>query len=111
MHSVMQKLDLYNFFVNNTASATHTLNLVTAVGAGSPGAGSSSSLDSDGSGFTNISITASAIDANSNSFDLFQNRTAKYIVHPSSQRRGWNFAFIRHTLGSTNYNTNYIEWG
>ena len=97
-------------FINSTSSAAHTLNLSTAVGAGSPGAGSSSSLDSDGSGFTNVSITASAIDANSNSFDLFQNRTAKYIVHPSSQRRGWNFAFIRHTLGSTNYNTNYIEW-
>ncbi len=97
-------------FVNSTSSAIHTLNLATATGAGAPGAGSSSSLDSDGSGFTNISTTASATDANSNVFDLFQHRTAKYIVNSSSQRRGWNYAFIRHALGGTNYDTNYIEW-
>ena len=97
-------------FINSTSSPSHTLVLSTAVGAGNPGAGSSSSLDPDGSGFTNVSITSSATDANSNIFDLFQSRTAKYIVNSGSQRRGWNYAFVRHTLGSTNYNTNYIEW-
>ena len=97
-------------FINTTSSATHTLDLSTAVGAGNPGAGTSSSLDSDGSGFVNISITSSATDANSNIFDLFQSRTAKYIVNSASQRRGWNYAFVRHTLGATNYDTNYIEW-
>ncbi len=97
-------------FVNSTSSATHTLDLSTAVGAGNPGAGTSSSLDSDGSGFVNISITSSATDANSNIFDLFQSRTAKYIVNSASQRRGWNYAFVRHTLGATDYDTNYIEW-
>jgi hypothetical protein len=97
-------------FINSTSTSAHTLNLATAVGAGNPGAGSSSSLDSDGSGFTNISISSSALDANSNSFSIFQHRTAKYIVSTTSQRRGWNYAFIRHTVGTANYNTNYIEW-
>ncbi len=97
-------------FVNNTSSAVHTLNLATATGGGIPGAGSSSSLNTSGSGFTNISVTSSAKDANNNTFDLFQHRTARYVVHSASQRRGWNYAFIRHTLGATNYNTNFIEW-
>ena len=97
-------------FINDSSTAAHTLNLTTATGAGAPGAGSSSSLNTDGSGFTNISVTSSATDANSNTFDLFQHRTAKYIIHSASQRRGWNYAFVRHTLGATNYDTNFIEW-
>ena len=97
-------------FVNDTSTAIHTLELSTATGTGNPGSGLSSSLNSDGSGFTNISISASATDANSNTFDIFQHRTAKYVVHSASQRRGWNYAFVRHTVGSANYDTNYIEW-
>ena len=97
-------------FINSTSTAAHTLNLSTATGAGNPGAGSSSSLNTSGSGFTNISVTASATDANSNTFDIFKHRTAKYIIHSASQRNGWNYAFIRHTVGTANYNSNYIEW-
>ena len=97
-------------FVNDTSTAIHTLDLSTATGAGVPGAGTSSSLNSDGSGFTNISVTASATDANANTFDIFKHRTVKYIVDTASQRRGWNYAFVRHTVGSTDYDTNYIEW-
>lgn len=99
-----------SLYINSTSTAAHTLNLSTAVGSGNPGAGNSSSLNGDGSGFTNISVTASAVDANSNTFDLFQHRTAKYIVHSGSQRRGWNYAFVRHTVGSANRDTNFIEW-
>ena len=99
-----------SLFVNNSTTPVHTLNLVTAVGAGSPGAGTSASLNTDGSGFTNISTTASATDANSNTFDLFMHRTAKYVVHSASQRRGWNYAFVRHAVGSENRDTNFIEW-
>ena len=97
-------------YVNSTSTAAHALNLATAAGAGNPGAGSSSSLNSDGSGFTNISVSSSATDANNNSFPIFQHRTAKFIVHAASQRRGWNYAFIKHTVGSANYTTNYVEW-
>lgn len=97
-------------FINSNSSASHALNLSTAVGAGNPGAGSSSSLDSDGSGFTNISLTSSATDANNNNFPIFKHRTAKYIVDTASQRRGWNYSFVRHTIGAANYDTNFIEW-
>ena len=97
-------------FVNSTSTAAHTLNLTTAPGAGAPGAGNSSSLNADGTGFTNVSVTASATDANNNTFDIFKHRTAKYIVDTDSQRNGWNYAFIKHTVGSANYTTNYIEW-
>jgi len=97
-------------YINSTSSAAHTLDLSNAVGAGNPGVGTSSSLNGDGSGFTNISVTASATDANSNTFDIFQHRTAKYIVHSASQRRGWNYAFVRHTVGAADYDSNYIEW-
>lgn len=97
-------------YVNSTSTAAHTLNLATATGAGNPGAGSSSSLNSDGSGFTNISVSSSATDANNNSFPIFQHRTAKFIINSGSQRRGWNYAFIKHTVGSANYTTNYVEW-
>ena len=99
-----------SLYINSTSTAAHTLDLSTAVGSGNPGAGNSSSLNGDGSGFTNISVTASAVDANSNTFDLFQHRTARYIVHSASQRRGWNYAFVRHTVGAANRDTNFIEW-
>ena len=98
-------------FVNDTTTPIHTLDLATAVGAGAPGAGTSASLNADGSGFTNISVTASATDANSNTFDLFMHRTARYIVHSASQRRGWNYAFVRHSVGaSDDRDTNFVEW-
>ena len=99
-----------NLYINNSGTPAHTLDLSTAPGAGNPGVGTSSSLNSDGSGFTSISVTASATDANNNSFPIFKHRTAKYIVDTTSQRNGWNYAFIKHTVGSANYTTNYIEW-
>ena len=97
-------------YINSTSSAAHTLDLATASGSGNPGSGVSSSVNSSGSGFTNISIAKSATDANNNTFDLFKHRTAKYIVHSASQRRGWNYAYIEHTVGAATYTTNYIEW-
>lgn len=97
-------------FINNTVTPAHTLNLSTATGAGFPGAGTSSSLNGEGTGFTNISTTGSAIDANGNTFDIFKHRTAKYLINTASQRRGWNYAYIEHDLGGTQYTTNFIEW-
>lgn len=97
-------------FINDTVTPVHTLDLSTATGAGFPGAGTSSSLNGDGTGFTNISTTGSAIDANGNTFDIFKHRTAKYLINTASQRRGWNYAYIEHDLGGTQYTTNFIEW-
>jgi hypothetical protein len=97
-------------YINSTSSAAHTLNLATASGSGNPGAGASSSLNSSGSGFTNISTTASATDANGNSFTMFNHRTAKFLVHSSSQRRGWNYAYVEHDIVGAQYVTNFIQW-
>ena len=97
-------------YINSTSTAAHTLNLATATGTGNPGAGNSSSLNTSGSGFTNISTAKAATDANNNTFDLFKHRTAKYIVHSASQRRGWNYAYVEHTVGAATYTTNYVEW-
>ena len=97
-------------YINSTSTASHTLNLATATGTGNPGAGTSSSLNSSGSGFTNISIAKSATDANNNTFDIFKHRTTQYLIHSSSQRMGWNYAFVKHIVGAATYTTNYIEW-
>ena len=108
MHLGTEKLDLYNCSSTIHPRQSILWIFLPPTGTGNPGSGLSSSLNSDG--FTNISISASATDANSNTFDIFQHRTAKYIVHSASQRRGWNYAFVRHTVGSANYDTNYVEW-
>ena len=97
-------------YINSTSSAAHTLNLATATGTGNPGSGNSSSLNADGSGFIKVSIAKNATDANNNSFDIFKHRTANFVVNPASQRMGWNYAYVKHTVGSANYTSNFIEW-
>ena len=90
-------------------AVVHTLNL-TASGAGNPNTGSASDLNSTGSGFTNLSITSSARDQNGNTYDIFQHRTANYIVHTDDQRNGWNYSRVIHTYEGTDYETNYVQW-
>ena len=87
----------------------HTLNL-TASGAGNPNTGSASDVGFDGSGFINLSVTASATDQNGSTYDIFQHRTTDYTIHPDDQRKGWNYAKIEHTYGSTTYVTNFVQW-
>ena len=93
--------------VNGTTM--HTLNL-TASGAGNPNTGSASDVNIDGTGFFDISITASATDQNGSKYNIFQHRTAKYVIDPEDQRKGWNIAKVEHQYGSTNYVTNFVQW-
>ena len=88
----------------------HTLALTKPdPGAGNPATGSGTSLTSN-SGFTNISISASGYDGNGSEWYTFQHRTARYKVAASDMNKGWNYVQVVHTVGSTDYSTNYIEW-
>ena len=87
----------------------HTLNL-TASGAGNPNTGSATDLNNKGSGFFEISITGSAVDQNGSEYNIFQHRTAKYVVDPTDQNKGWNYAKIEHDYGTLKYITNFTQW-
>jgi hypothetical protein len=96
-----------NLYLNGVL--LHTLNL-TASGAGNPNTGSASDLNSSGSGFFDISVTGSAVDQNGSEYNIFQHRTAKYVVDPSDQSKGWNYAKIEHQYGALTYTTNFTQW-
>jgi len=96
-----------NLYVNG--DLIHTLNL-TASGAGNPNTGSALDLNNEGSGFFEVSITGSAVDQNASTYNIFQHRTAKYVVDPSDQRKGWNYAKIEHQYGTIKYITNFTQW-
>jgi len=84
-------------------TTVHTVNLV-SFGSGN------SYLNSTGSGFTSISVTASSFDGNGSEWYIFKHRTAQYKIDELDQRKGWNYARMIHTVGSTDYATNYVEW-
>jgi hypothetical protein len=89
----------------------HSVNLTTSsAGSGVPGSGTKSHLNANGSGFTNLSQTGSAVQSNGLSFPPFQHRTGKYLVHAADQRNGWNYLQVIHDKGSTQTQTNYVEW-
>ena len=79
-------------------------------GAGNPNTGSASSLNGNGSGFFNISTAASATDQNGSTYDIFKHRTAKFVVDPTDQSKGWNYVKVEHVYGATTYTTNFIQW-
>jgi hypothetical protein len=88
----------------------HTLNLDGFTGAGNPNSGSASDLNISGSGFFDISVSASATDQNGSTYDIFQHRTAKFVIDPNDQNKGWNYAKIEHEYGSVTYITNFVQW-
>jgi len=90
-------------------ATVHTINLAAFAGAGNPATGSASSLTSN-SGFVNVSVSASSYDGNNSEWYIFKHRTAKYKISSTGHRKGWNYARVIHTVGSTDYTTNYIEW-
>jgi len=90
-------------------TTVHTVNLAAFAGAGNPATGSASSLTSN-SGFVNVSVSASSYDGNNAEWYIFKHRTAKYKISSTGHRKGWNYARVIHTVGSTDYTTNYIEW-
>ena len=92
-------------------SLIHSVDLTTSsAGIGVPGSGTKSQLNANGSGFTNLSQTGSALQSNGMEFSPFQHRTGKYLVHTSDQRNGWNYLQVIHDKGSTQTQTNYVEW-
>jgi len=80
-----------------------------SVGSGAPGSGTGSDL-TGGSGFTNISATAFGKFSNGATFQVFKHRTARFQVGSEHMRNGWNYVQIRHSVGATNYTTNFVEW-
>jgi len=90
-------------------SVVHTINLSSFGGAGNPATGSASSLTNN-SGFTHVSVTASSYDGNGAEWYLFKQRTARLLANTASHRPGWNYIRAVHTVGATDYTTNYIEW-
>ena len=80
-----------------------------AAGSGKPGAGTAEHLNGR-SGIVKLSQTGSAYQSSAASFGLFQNRTGEIKIDPSSMRNGWNYARVRHVIGSSTKTTNYIEW-
>ena len=87
----------------------HTVDLTGLTGAGNPFTGSANSLTGD-SGFTNVSVTASSFDGNNSEWYIFKHRTAKIKVDINDMIPGWNYVRAIHTIGGTDYATNYIEW-
>jgi hypothetical protein len=69
------------------------------------------SINANGSGFINVSTTQSAnFTGTGNSLDVFKHRSGSFRVVAADQREGWNYAIIRHEIGSTINNTNYVTW-
>ena len=98
-------------FVNNTTTPIHTIDLTNvSVGAGAPGSGTDIEVNSDGSGFVNLSILGNAKFSDGTSLDLFKHRTGQFRVAAASQRNGWNYARVVHSLSSGDITTNYVEW-
>jgi len=87
----------------------HTVDLSGFAGSGNPPNGTANSLTGD-SGFTNISVSASSYDGNNSEWYIFKHRTAKFKVDVNDMVPGWNYARAIHTIGSTDYETNYVEW-
>jgi len=90
-------------------SVLHSVALSTFLGSGVPGSGGGSSVGGNGSGFIILSKTGSANFSDGTDLDLFQHRTGRYTIAAANQRLGWNYARVRHVVGTTTY-TNYIEW-
>jgi hypothetical protein len=87
----------------------HTVDLTGLTGTGNPFVGSANSLTGD-SGFTNVSVTASSFDGNNSEWYIFKHRTAKVKVDVNDMVPGWNYVRAIHTVGATDYATNYVEW-
>lgn len=84
-------------------SVVHSIDLTTFT--------SGSDLNGNGSGFTSVSLPTTAFFPNGDSFEIFYNRTADWIVDAADMRNGWNFVRVIHN-DSPNFTraTNYFEW-
>jgi hypothetical protein len=87
----------------------HSVDLSSFLGSGDPGSGTADSLTSN-SGFIDVSVSASTYDGNGAEWIQYQYRTAKYQIDSGDQNKGWNYLRVIHTIGTTDYASNYIEW-
>ena len=62
-----------------------------------------------GTGFS-VSEQSEGSFSNGDPFYQFMHRTGTWHVAAASQRKGWNFLRITHTIGDTDYDSQYIEW-
>jgi len=89
----------------------HTIDLTNLLlGINNPGSGTGEDANTNGSGFTYISQIDNSYFADGTPLDLFQHRTAGYIVNVDDQRNGWNYLKVIHSIGGNESETNYIEW-
>lgn len=92
-------------YVNGEVSPVHTLDLSSDMDA------IASDLNGNSSGFTNLSATQSAhFPATGNELTVFTHRSGSWQVGTADQQLGWNYAKVIHTVGGTDYVTNYVEW-
>ncbi len=93
-------------------SVVHSIDLSSFTGAGTPPNGTDDTgVDGDGSGFVDVSTASSTLDGNGADWGaIFKYRSAKYIVKAATQRAGWNYLRVIHTVGGTDATSNYIEW-
>ena len=87
----------------------HTVNLATFEGSGNPNTGSARVFDEQFRIYY-VSNTASSFDGNGAEWYIFKHRTAKYKVIPETRKVRWNYSRAIHTVGATDYETNYVEW-
>jgi hypothetical protein len=84
-----------------------------ASGNGVPGSGTANHYGTSvhsSTGFIQLSQTGSARTQSDTSFPIFQHRTGKFTIPEASQRKGYNYAKVKHTVGSTTTSTNFVEW-
>lgn len=84
-----------------------------ASGNGVPGSGTANHYGTSihsATGFIQLSQTGSARTQSDTEFPIFQHRTGKFTIPEASQRKGYNYAKVKHTIGSTTTSTNFVEW-
>lgn len=91
-------------------STIHTLDLSTYTGVGAPGFGTGTSLNANGSGFISLSTWAPGMFDNGVPRYSEIQRTGRYRVSTSSQRNGWNYLRVVHSVSGVDRVTNYVEW-
>ena len=91
-----------SLYINDNASAAHTVDLSSF--------GSGNSLGGNGSGFIDLSAADPGHFSDGSNFDTFKHRTGSFRVSTTDQRNGWNYARVTHTVGASVTTTNYVEW-
>ena len=94
-------LGTLKIFVNDNSTHAHSVNLASF--------GSGNSVNGQGTGFT-LSAAQPGHFSDGTNFDTFKHRTGTYKINTNSQRMGWNFARVVHTVSGVDKTTNYIEW-